>query len=173
MNNLFLKTLIILFLCINTNLYSQVIKPDSKNNEPIGKQGEIGAIVNLNPLSLNENQQVRLNYLIDYKNDTLYTWALSSYNTTINKISPGVILQFNSDTLSLGKIKNHIKVAYNNESKTPVLPIVFGNSTMIFLKMKKELVLSILNNAGITPTSVYLSGKELNKLFGEKFLMEK
>ena len=69
----------------------------------------------------------------------------------------------------LGKIKNHIKEAYFKEQQLPT-PIDINNSIFIVMKMKKDLTISIVNKAGIFPTSVSLSKKDINKLFGDNLL---
>lgn len=163
---------LILFSGMTTKIFSQVNESNLKNNNTAGKYGEIGAVVNLNPFSLKQNNQARLSYLVDYKKDTLYTLLIATYNSTLgstNMSSPGATIQFSSDTLSLGKIKNHIKEAYFKEQQLPT-PIDINNSIFIVMKMKKDLTISIVNKAGIFPTSVSLSKKDINKLFGDNLL---
>jgi hypothetical protein len=172
MKNRQLKILFICFFGILKTAYSQDSTSQMNNKKSFGKYGEIGNVVNLNLLSLNENFQARLSYLVNHKNDTLYTLLLATYNSNLgskNMTSPGALLQFNSDTLSLGRIKNHIKDAFFKEQQLPT-PIIINNSTVIVMKIKKDLNLSIINNVGIFPTSVTLSKKDFNKLFGDKFL---
>jgi hypothetical protein len=156
---------------MNDKIFSQDTTTNLKNNK-VGNYGEIGAVINLKTFSLKEGNQARLGYLVDYKKDTLYTLIIASYNVglvTINMNSPGAIIQFSSDTLSLGKIRNHIKEAYNKEQQLPI-PININNSIFLVMKMKKELNIAIVNKAGIVRTSVTLSKKDINKLFGDKLL---
>jgi hypothetical protein len=164
--------LLILFIGMTTKIFSQDTTSNLKNSNSVGKYGEIGTVANLNPFSLKENNQARLSYLVDYKKDTLYTLLIATYNSSLggtNMSSPGATLQFSSDTLSLGKIKNHVKDAYYKEQQLPT-PININNSIFIVMKMKKDLTISIVNKAGIFPTSVTLSKKDINKLFGDKLL---
>jgi hypothetical protein len=164
--------LLVLFFGMNDKIFSQDTTINLKNNNTVGKFGEIGSVVNLNTFSFKESNQARLSYLVDYKKDTLYTLIIATYDTritTINMNSPGATIQFSSDTLSLGKIRNHIKDAYYKEQKLPI-PININNSIFLVMKLKKELNIAIVNKAGITPTSVTLSKKDINKLFGDILL---
>jgi hypothetical protein len=158
---------------MNDKIFSQDTTTNLKNYNTVGKYGEIGSVVNLNTFTLKENNQARLSYLVDYKKDTLYTLIIARYNvsigTGVNMNSPGATIQFSSDTLSLGKIRNLIKDAYYKEQQLPT-PIDINNSIFIVMKMKKDLTISIVNKAGIFPTSVTLSKKDINKLFGDKLL---
>lgn len=163
--------LFVLFFGMNDKIFSQDTTTNLKNNNTVGKYGEIGSVVNLNTLSLKENNQARLGYLVDYKKDTLYTLIIARYNVAVgvNMNSPGATIQFSSDTLSLGTIRNLIKDAYYKEQQLPT-PININNSIFLVMKLKKELNIAIVNKAGIMPTSVTLSKKDINKLFGDKLL---
>jgi|GEM_PF-5198820 len=158
--------LVITFLlATHITLNAQSSNIELKNIGASGKSGTIGKVNNVsNSISI-------LNYIIDYKNDTLYTLVIKPYDIfqSVGNSQGGVIV-FNSDTLSLGKIKNYIKEVANGEQQQLIPPISINNTFFIVIKSKKNLSIAMVNNNGLLPTTVRLSKNDINKLFDDKFL---
>jgi hypothetical protein len=164
----FFLSFIVLFFVSATKLFSQESTTQNEKMNPSNKMIKIGMVSNaLNPLSLKEKGIHQLYGLVDYKKDTLYTLMLAKLE---NNIVPASAIQFYSNVISLGKIKNYIKDVYNSEPNKITEPIKIDEfKSLMAMKFKKDINILIINTTSL-PLNVTLSKKDLNKLFGDDFL---
>jgi len=162
----------VFLLAIQSSLIAQNSNTELKNNGANDKFGTIGEVRTVFKFS-HSNCHSKLNYFIDYKKDTLYILdirdlAIQSHDIAIAITNSQLgLVAFNSDTLSLGRIKNYIKQVANGEHSPP---ISINNTFFFVSKSKKNLTIAMFNNNGLLRTSVTLSKNEINKLFDDKFL---
>jgi len=139
---------------------------------------EIGNVVDNKPFSFkNKKDLAVIKYRIDYEKDTLFALIIHSLNhfSLFKNMRngptmewPGDIVEFNSDTMSLGIFKNHLKEVYFKKLKAPI-SIKMDDSIFIVMRNKRKLILTIKRNNPLwEPRSIKLSSKQLNKLFAEK-----